>query len=187
MSDFTQQFIQDCLKTESKDFGKIRERLEDPQIRATLKFYLEEYIYFAEQLDVLKKLLFYGKLPQNEDFLFSKEYVSERDDKIHNTSDKNIRLLHAGLGIATESAEFLVPLLKHLYQNEMLDEVNLAEESLCDLAWYQSICADALGKTSFKEGFDKVVAKLKARYGEKFSDSAAVSRDLEKERKILES
>ncbi len=186
MQDFTAQFIQDCLKTESNDFEKIRERLNDPQIRQTLKYYLEEFVYYAEQLDILKKLLFYGKMPQEEDFLFDSSCLQPDENKVMNDTDKNIRLLHAGLGIATESAEFLEPLLKHLYENEALDEVNLKEE-FGDAGYYLATGLDTLGESSFKSIFEKITAKLKARYGEKFSDSAAINRDLEVERKILES
>jgi hypothetical protein len=39
---------------------------------------------------------------------------------------------------------------------------------------------------NLEECFEKNIAKLKARYGEKFSSEMAINRDLETERNILE-
>lgn len=93
------------------------------------------------------------------------------------------RLLHAGIGLATESGEFLDALKKAVFYGKELDKVNLKEE-LGDILWYMAIAMDVLG-TDFETEMKKNIEKLKARYGEKFSQAAAESRDLEKERKIL--
>jgi NTP pyrophosphatase (non-canonical NTP hydrolase) len=97
---------------------------------------------------------------------------------------ENIRLLHAAIGLATESGEIQDQLKKHIFYGKTLDKVNLAEE-LGDLFWYIAIMSDALG-ISFDEIQEKNIAKLKARYGSKFSEAAALERDLQTERKILE-
>lgn len=94
------------------------------------------------------------------------------------------RLLHAGLGLCTEAGEFLDALKKHLFYGKPLDEVNLKEE-LGDLLWYMAIAMNALG-TDFNLEMDRVIAKLRTRYPEKFSDEAALVRDLDAERKVLE-
>jgi len=39
---------------------------------------------------------------------------------------------------------------------------------------------------TISEARDRNISKLKARYGEKFTETAALNRDLETERKILE-
>ena len=108
-------------------------------------------------------------------------------DKISNRlQDKSmIRLLHAGMGLATESAEFLDALKKAIYYGKKLDKVNLAEE-MGDILWYCAIALDELG-VSFEEVMEKNIAKLEARYPEKFTEEKAENRDLEAERKILES
>ena len=95
-----------------------------------------------------------------------------------------IRLLHAGIGLATESGEFLDALKKHIYYGKELDKVNLIEE-ISDQMWYCAIALDELG-VSFEEVMAKNIAKLSARYPEKFTEEKAENRDLEIERSILE-
>lgn len=94
------------------------------------------------------------------------------------------RLLHAGIGLSTEAGEFLDALKKHIFYGKELDKVNLAEE-MGDLFWYMAIVADELG-FEFEEVMEKNIAKLKARYGEKFTEEAAEKRDLNREREILD-
>jgi NTP pyrophosphatase (non-canonical NTP hydrolase) len=100
------------------------------------------------------------------------------------SNPRNIRLLHAGIGLATESGEFLDALKKHIYYGKELDTVNLLEEA-GDLCWYLALAIDALGGD-----FNKVLAvnieKLAKRYPEKFTEHHALTRDLESERAILE-
>lgn len=107
-------------------------------------------------------------------------------DKISNRlQDKSmIRLLHTGMGLATESAEFLDALKKAIYYGKELDKVNLAEE-MGDILWYCATALDELG-VSFEEVMEKNIAKLEARYPEKFTEEKAENRDLEVERGILE-
>lgn len=100
-------------------------------------------------------------------------------------SDKsNIRLLHAAIGMCTESGEFIDQLKKHIFYGKPLDKVNLKEE-LGDMLFYIGIAMDELG-TDFDTEQRKNIAKLKARYGDKFSSEAAINRDLDTEREILE-
>lgn len=94
------------------------------------------------------------------------------------------RLLHAGIGLNTEQAEFNDMLKKYLFYGKPLDETNLKEE-LGDLLWYVAIAMDALG-TNFEAEMWRVVNKLRTRYPEKFNDVQAEHRDLEKERAVLE-
>ena len=107
-------------------------------------------------------------------------------DKISNRlqDESMIRLLHAGIGLATESAEFLDALNKVIYYGKELDKVNLAEE-IGDILWYCAVALDELG-VSFEEVMEKNIAKLEARYPEKFTEEKAENRDLKTERDILE-
>ena len=124
---FTDKYVQDAIKTESRDFDGIGRRLSDSGSQ---------------------------------------------------------RLLHGGIGLATEAGEFLDAIKKHVFYGKELDRVNLSEE-LGDLFWYCAIIADELG-VPFTEIMDTNIKKLKARYGDKFSEERAEKRDLEKEREILE-
>ena len=96
----------------------------------------------------------------------------------------NIRLLHGVMGISTEAGELLDSLKKHIFYGKKLDYVNISEE-LGDLLYYISVCIDILG-TSFEEVMEKNIAKLKARYPDKFTEDKAINRDLNTEREILE-
>ncbi|MCR9204168.1 MAG: nucleoside triphosphate pyrophosphohydrolase family protein [Halobacteriovoraceae bacterium] len=123
----------------------------------------------------------------------SKEYIqdairTEADDfqgmDIRLYEDGTKRLLHAGIGMATEAGEFLDALKKHIFYGKDLDRVNLKEE-LGDLFWYMAIACDELD-IEFEPIMERNIEKLRARYGEKFSEVRADKRDLKKERVILE-
>lgn len=115
------------------------------------------------------------------------DYIEEAkrtESTVFNIQRGDDRLLHAGIGIATESGEFLDALKKHVFYGKDLDRVNLKEE-LGDLLWYIAIAMDELG-TDFNTEQLRNIAKLSARYPEKFTREAAEFRDLLKERQILE-
>ena len=99
-------------------------------------------------------------------------------------TDENVRLLHAGIGLATEAGEFLDALKKHVFYGKDLDKINLMEE--CgDLMWYMSVALDALGY-DFEKVMNRNIEKLSSRYKIGFSGKEAVERDLGSEREILE-
>lgn len=98
--------------------------------------------------------------------------------------DKMIDLLHSGIGLATESGEFLDALKKTIFYGKQLDEVNLAEE-LGDLLWYIALAMTALD-TDFEQQMQININKLKLRYPDKFTEELAEVRDLVSERELLE-
>lgn len=104
-------------------------------------------------------------------------------DRLQN--HRNVQLLHAAMGIVTEAGEVLDQLKKSFFYGREIDEVNLKEE-LGDLFWYMAVMANSLN-ISFEEAMRINTEKLRARYSEKFSEEAALTRNLEAERKILES
>lgn len=95
-----------------------------------------------------------------------------------------VRLLHAMIGLCTEGGEIQDQVKKHIFYGKPLDKVNLVEE-LGDLMWYIAIASDVLG-VSLDEIMQRNNDKLEARYGKVFTESAALNRDLDKEREILE-
>lgn len=95
-----------------------------------------------------------------------------------------VRLLHGGIGIATESGEILDQLKKHIYYGKPLDRVNLKEE-IGDVLWYCALLLRELD-SSFEEVAETNIKKLRARFGDQFSEYDAQHRDLVKERSILE-
>ncbi len=94
------------------------------------------------------------------------------------------RLIHAALGMQTESAEFTDAIKKSLFYGKPIDTTNLKEE-LGDLMWYMAIAMDELG-TNFESEATRVVNKLKVRYPAKFNVINAEERDLIAERAILD-
>lgn len=106
------------------------------------------------------------------------EYERLADTKI-------LRLLHAFIGIGTESGELQDALKKHIWYGKPLDVVNV-EEELGDVMWYWAVACDAIGANP-TEILERNIAKLRKRYPEKFTAEQAVNRDLAGERAILES
>lgn len=94
------------------------------------------------------------------------------------------RLLHASIGITTESGELADTLKKHIFYGKPLDTVNAIEE-VGDLLWYAALACEALG-TTLEDAMERNIAKLKARYPEKFEAQRAIERDLTAERAALE-
>jgi len=104
-----------------------------------------------------------------------------------------IRILHGLIGMTTEVGELFDQFKKHIFYGKELDLVNLTEE--CgDLDWYRAITVDALANLLDKDTDEfnahiqsKNISKLSERYKGKFSNEAAINRNVEKERIILES
>ena len=95
-----------------------------------------------------------------------------------------IRLIHAAMGMCTEAGEFQDHLKWHLFYGKPLDSINLAEE-IGDIMWYLALAANAL-RIDLIDVATKNIAKLRARYPERFSEYDALNRDLDAERKVLE-
>lgn len=93
-------------------------------------------------------------------------------------------LLHAAFGMVTEAGEFADALKKAMFYGKDLDRTNLIEE-LGDSLWYIAIACHELG-IDLDQVFGINIAKLKARFPEKFEEHKSLFRDLEKEREILE-
>ncbi len=95
-----------------------------------------------------------------------------------------VRLLHAAMGMVTESAEFLDMLKKHIFYGKPIDATNAVEE-IGDCTWYERIGLSALD-VEYAEMLLTNVRKLKARFPDKFNEASAVTRNLDKERQVLE-
>ncbi len=95
------------------------------------------------------------------------------------------QILHAGIGLATESGEVLDQIKKHVYYGKELDKVNLIEEA-GDVLWYVATLLEYVGST-FEEAMDKNIQKLETRFPEGFTKDKALNRDLKTERTGLES
>lgn len=93
-------------------------------------------------------------------------------------------ILHGALGLGTEAAEIQDAVKKSVFYGKPFDLVNLKEE-LGDCLWYIAILARECDCT-IEEIMETNIAKLRARYPEKFTEENALNRDLDVERSILE-
>lgn len=143
------------------------------EVHRKLKQEIEFHIN-QPMMDALKKEIIY------------KDHPLDSPIGVRFTQDQ-IELLHGAMGVFTESVEILEVVWEWIMDGgtiDKLDVVNVQEEN-ADIAWYQAIFSRKLG-TDPSKGLDNNIAKLRARYGEAFSNDRANNRDLEVEREILE-
>ncbi len=93
------------------------------------------------------------------------------------------RLLHSALGCADDAGELVKCIKDRLFYNKPIDIVNLKEE-YGDLLWFIAQGIDAIG-SSFEEVMEMNIRKLQARFPDKFTDAAAIKRDLEAEKAAM--
>lgn len=131
---------------------------------------LVEVLEAGKRLDTLKKKLVYKA------DLSTPELRSHYDN--NPLAIQESRELHGMLGIITE-----LPELFEALSNK--DRVNIGEE-LADIMWYVALIATSQGLQLDKLG-EANIAKLQARFPDKFSSESALVRNLTVERSILES
>lgn len=91
---------------------------------------------------------------------------------------------HMLFGMSTEVGELQDIFKKNLAYRKEVDWVNV-EEEIGDLLWYIAVMCK-INHFSLNAIMEKNIAKLKARYPDKFDEYHALHRDLEQERTILE-
>jgi len=108
--------------------------------------------------------------------------IDERKDDITLTAEE-VNLFHAILGIASEAGELAEELISAKVENREVDKQNIFEEA-GDIMWYLALMLRYLD-TSFEAVGERNIAKLAARYPEKFSTEQALNRDLDAEKVAL--
>lgn len=93
-------------------------------------------------------------------------------------------LMHGCAGICTEGGELMDVFKKHHFYGKPVDWTNVKEE-IGDVAWYLALLCRAAG-TTLEDVCTINIAKLAARFPEKFSAEAAINRNLAVERAVLE-
>lgn len=110
--------------------------------------------------------------------------LAKRTDAPMGDTYPNLHAVHMVMGISTEAGELVDVYKKSLAYGKPIDVANEKEE-IGDLMWY-------IANHCTNRGFDLSeimatnIAKLQARYPEKFTSENAITRDLSKEREILE-
>jgi len=172
---------------DQKDYLKLSERTEkkfpdgftmtsDQQV--IMNYLADDLSEINQALDHMKKHMIYGAecviQPTNSDYEIRRKRLSPIQ----------MELLHAAMGKVTEAIEFYEAVYDHVAKDKELDVPNLFEE-IGDGHWYDALALRLMGKT-FNEAWSTNILKLAERYGDKFSEDAALVRDLKSERKILE-
>lgn len=141
---------------------------------------LDEFIDAGNRLDRVKKALMYGR-----------DYTYLADGRVHKVDEatpiipeRDQRICHAILGIATEGVELVEAMRDYFQKDKPFDDVNLQEEA-GDVAWYRAFLLSELNQTHI-ENIEQNDCKLERRYGKTFTENAANVRNLEAERKALE-
>lgn len=88
-------------------------------------------------------------------------------------------LTMAALGLCGEGGEFAELAKKHLFHGHPLDKEKAAKE-IGDILWYVAFACEALG-VNMDEVAERNIAKLKARYPEKFETTLSLVKDESKE------
>lgn len=94
-----------------------------------------------------------------------------------------IRIAHAIMGMVNEVGELSSLVKGHIYHGRHLDKVWIAEE-VGDLLWYIALICNAL-ELDMGNIMTANIAKLKARYPDKYSDEDANDRDKDAERDTI--
>lgn len=142
---------------------------------------------FAEDLNLIKKLLFRGKTREELNFNpAEKPTVADLItalDAINGWSPADIDVLHGAIGVITEAGEVAEYLLRWAEGNPF-DRVNVLEES-GDLSWYIVRSLRGIGVT--REQSDRAnIDKLRGRHGEAFDVFRDANRNLTAEHSKLE-
>jgi hypothetical protein len=164
----------------------------------------------ASIMNLAKRTIFYGKPMEGDKLRDLSENLAGYGRLIHEMSDHlatpndfnnfnslppeaanikpenvDLRLLHAAMGIFTESGE-AIELVRKQLEGHPFDTVGWGEEIGGDISWYQALGHDAAGTDEDVER-EKNIRKLELRNkGKVFNAEATVNRDTEAERAILE-
>lgn len=134
---------------------------------------LEDRLMEAPTIDQAKKTLFYGKAPGDE--LRTLMVCLDPKDLPNATYNSvSVNTLHAILGLATEVDELVSLLKTAVATGKPIDRAELINES-GDLMWYLAVLFDDLNTTHAEVG-EKNLAKLRARFPEKFSAELAINK-----------
>lgn len=182
------EFTKNAIKTES--------RIKDVNLNYGLfEGLMKTIIALGNNVDMIKKNVYYGKPINYEKWFENIDKCHDELQKSYNWSqyaietpvpitNVNPRLFHVAIGIYTESIEMFEALFKTAVSENRLDLVNFMEE-IGDTEWYQAIAYDE-SEIDPETVMETIISKLRKRYPDKFDATAAINRDLESERKILD-
>lgn len=175
-----ERYIEDAHVTLSTSFHSNKINLDEVLIA------LGAFKAAADNLDRVKKLLFYGKgyALTDGDPILNVAGFDAAMTYVHTDKAAAINLIHGIIGKATEDGELVEALMLALMHKGGLDLVNVGEE-VGDGFWYDAVILKAIG-SNFETEMVRNIAKLRARFPNRFTEYDANNRNLEAERAILE-
>jgi NTP pyrophosphatase (non-canonical NTP hydrolase) len=161
----------------------------------------QDAIRAGEQLDLIKKALFYGKGESigltasigarnaiEAPFLIAGVPIPLLNSELTDVERDEVKraeiILHMVIGKVTEAAEALECVVKAMNGEPPLDVVNLKEE-IGDGLWYDANLLETIG-SDFPTEMGRNNGKLRVRFPDKFTERDANERDLFAERAFLE-
>jgi hypothetical protein len=178
------EYETDVLRTLSLQFNIGEDRSSSRPTPARLADTLRKAIKAGDEVDALKRAVFYGSpyVEPSEEKLPDVEINVSKDAEDDGLTED---MLHSAMGLFTEAAEFLSCVYASCFEGAPLDATNAIEE-LGDLEWYMAVMRKRLD-VSQEQVQRTNIAKLRARYPDKFATRDALNRDLGNERAVLES
>ena len=188
-------YQREAIKTANHDFRKIRNRLMG-ETGVALLFLLNQIQQRIKLMDEFKKYIYYGKQSDRvTDYSRSAYWFNEmigtpsfeakiEKARLLHSSPSFVNTLHGVIGIAGEFDELMDCFLE-APSFVAIDKTNLSEE-MGDIFWFLNLICSETG-TSFDSVMDQNISKLRFRFKDKFTESEAINRNHNHERKILES
>jgi NTP pyrophosphatase (non-canonical NTP hydrolase) len=167
-------YIQDALRTKSPQFN-LPDEFVEVLVDAT-----RAAAGLGGIIGALKKSIFYGKPftdPTNGDDPWLPDVIEP------NTAGLDADIVHGIIGLVTESCELMELIYESLKTGQPIDLTKLIDES-GDQMWYLAILLSKLG-VDFEAVQRGNIAKLKARYPEKFDAVAFDNRNKAEETAAL--
>lgn len=152
---------------------------------------LNDAIKALSKLDRIKKSLFYGReLPASDVQEFASVAANDCMDVPAALAGRNrdvndcVNILHGIIGKATESSELLEAFYNCVFNGSPFDATNACEE-VGDGFWYDALILGAIGQT-FDSAQRANIAKLRARFPQRFTEYDANNRNVTAERQVLD-
>lgn len=174
---------------EGVSFANFKNQLEALQSSATL-------VRAGITADCVKRSLFYREPKEKVDARYIKDMgtfgemlIKMRDLEI-NFTEQELNLLHGVLGIVSEGSEIINELIESKIEGRPINldaGKNSVKEEIGDVLWYVALVIREIKGETFESIGETNLAKLKARYPEKFESEQALNRDLDKEDEVLKS
>jgi NTP pyrophosphatase (non-canonical NTP hydrolase) len=143
--------------------------------------YLADLSAAGQKMDRVKRTIYYGKIDgELMEELMPTYPTGEKRERIEQCT----RLLHGIIGLMTELGETCEEIFRFLESGGELNRENLKEE-MGDFLWYINLILSVVG-TNIPLVAERNIAKLRARYPNKFNSLDAIRRDRENELKALE-